>query len=54
MMGLAGEIGYKNMLPGEGNSTYRGRIIDAVYNMTGGSAIRGRRNNLSTRDRPSE
>jgi hydroxyethylthiazole kinase len=33
MMGLAGEIGYKNMLPGDGNSTYRGRIIDAVYNM---------------------
>lgn len=32
-MGLAGEIGFKNMLPGDGNSTYRNRIIDAVYNM---------------------
>lgn len=32
-MGLAGEIGQKNMLPGEGNSTYRNRIIDAIYNM---------------------
>jgi hydroxyethylthiazole kinase len=23
------------MLPGDGNSAYRGRIIDAIYNMTG-------------------
>ena len=35
MMGLAGEIAFKNLLPGEGNSTYRNRIIDAIYNMTG-------------------
>ena len=34
-MGLAGEIGWKNMLPGDGNSTYRNRIIDAIYNMDG-------------------
>ena len=34
-MGLAGEIGWKNMQPGEGNSTYRNRIIDTIYNMTG-------------------
>ncbi len=34
-MGLAGETGWKNMQPGEGNSTYRNRIIDAIYNMTG-------------------
>lgn len=32
-MGLAGETGWKNMLPGDGNSTYRNRIIDAIYNM---------------------
>lgn len=32
-MGLAGEIGYSHMQDGEGNSTYRNRIIDAVYNM---------------------
>lgn len=35
MMGIAGEIGFKNMLEGEGNSTYRNRIIDAIYNMNG-------------------
>lgn len=34
-MGLAGELGWENMLPGDGNSAYRGRIIDAIYNMTG-------------------
>ena len=33
LMGLAGEIGYANLKPGEGNSTYRNRIIDAIYNM---------------------
>ena len=35
MMGLAGEIGWANMQPGDGNSTYRNRIIDAIFNMTG-------------------
>ena len=35
MMGLAGEIGYSRLQSGEGNSTYRNRIIDAIYNMTG-------------------
>lgn len=34
-MGLAGEIGWTHMLPGDGNVTYRNRIIDAVYHMTG-------------------
>lgn len=34
-MGLAGEIGWKHMLPGDGNVTYRNRIIDAIYHMTG-------------------
>lgn len=32
-MGLAGEIGWKNMQPYDGNSTYRNRIIDAIFNM---------------------
>lgn len=34
-MGLAGEIGFANLQKGEGNSTYRNRIIDAIYNMDG-------------------
>ncbi len=33
VMGLAGEIGYANLKTGEGNSTLRNRIIDAIYNM---------------------
>ena len=33
-MGLAGEIGWSRMQDGDGNSTYRNRIIDAIYNMT--------------------
>jgi hydroxyethylthiazole kinase len=33
-MGLAGEIAFENLLPGEGNSTYRNKIIDAIYNMS--------------------
>ena len=40
-MGLAGEIALGNMLPGDGNSTYRNRIIDAVYNMDGETLERG-------------
>lgn len=32
-MGLAGEIGWSRMREGDGNSTYRNRIIDAIYNM---------------------
>lgn len=34
-MGVAGEIGYGRMAEGDGNSTYRNRIIDAIYNMDG-------------------
>ncbi len=34
-MGLAGEIGWSRMQIGDGNATYRNRIIDAIYNMTG-------------------
>ena len=33
VMGLAGEIGVENMTEGEGNSSLRNRIIDAIYNM---------------------
>lgn len=40
-MGLAGEIGWGNMQEGDGNSTYRNRIIDAVYNMDGSMLDRG-------------
>ena len=35
LMGLAGEIAFRNLQPCEGNSTYRNKIIDAIYNMTG-------------------
>jgi len=40
-MGLAGEIGWSNMQDGDGNSTYRNRIIDAIFNMTGDILDRG-------------
>ena len=35
IMGLAGEIGWSRMQEGDGSATYRNRIIDAVYQMTG-------------------
>ena len=41
MMGLAGEIGWANLQPGDGNSTYRNRIIDAIFNMTGDALEEG-------------
>lgn len=41
MMGLAGEIGKSNMLPGDGNATYRNRIIDAISHMTGEELEKG-------------
>ena len=41
VMGLAGEIGWKYMQRGDGNSAYRSRIIDAVYNMTEDELERG-------------
>jgi hydroxyethylthiazole kinase len=40
-MGLAGEIGWSRMEEGDGNSTYRNRIIDAIYNMDGDTLNRG-------------
>lgn len=41
MMGLAGEIAWTRMQDGDGNSTYRNRIIDAIYNMSGDELERG-------------
>lgn len=40
-MGLAGEIGWSRMQEGDGNATYRNRIIDAVYNMDGAILDKG-------------
>ena len=40
-MGLAGEIGFSRMQEGDGNSTYRNRIIDAIYNMDGETLDKG-------------
>ncbi|MDO4318254.1 MAG: hydroxyethylthiazole kinase [Lachnospiraceae bacterium] len=41
LMGLAGEIAYEKLLPGEGNSTYRNRIIDAIYCMDAETLAQG-------------
>lgn len=40
-MGLAGEIGWSRMEEGDGNSTYRNRIIDAIFNMDGETLEKG-------------
>ena len=40
-MGLAGEIGWSRMQDGDGNATYRNRIIDAIYNMSGEELEKG-------------
>lgn len=40
-MGLAGEIGWSRMQEGDGNSTYRNRIIDAIFNMDGETLQKG-------------
>ena len=41
VMGLAGEIGWERMQEGDGNATYRNRIIDSIYNMTGEELEKG-------------
>ena len=41
VMGLAGETGWKNMKSEDGNSTYRNRIIDAIYNMDADTLNKG-------------
>ncbi len=40
-MGLAGEIGWSYMREGEGNSSYRNHIIDAIYNMDAATLNKG-------------
>lgn len=40
-MGLAGEIGWELMGAGDGNATYRNRIIDGIYHMSGEALDRG-------------
>lgn len=40
-MGLAGELAWARMQDGDGNSTYRSRIIDAIYNMDGDTLEKG-------------
>lgn len=40
-MGLSGEIGWSRMQEGDGNSTYRNRIIDAIFNMDGETLEKG-------------
>lgn len=41
LMGVAGENAFLRMEPGDGNSTYRNRIIDEIYNMDGEALERG-------------
>ena len=41
LMGLAGELAFARMQPGDGNSTYRNRIIDAICNMDAETLNRG-------------
>lgn len=40
-MGLAGEIAFSHLKEYEGNSTYRNRIIDAIYNMDSETLSKG-------------
>lgn len=40
-MGLAGELGWANMAGADGNCAYRGKIIDAIYNLDGAALERG-------------
>ncbi len=41
LMGYAGELGFERMNEEDGNIAYRGKIIDAIYNMTGEMLERG-------------
>ena len=40
-MGLAGELAWERLQPGDGNVTYRNRIIDAIYHMDGKTLEQG-------------
>ncbi len=42
-MGLAGEIGWERMEPGDGNATYRNRIIDSIFTMDAATLEKGAR-----------
>ncbi len=43
LMGLAGEMAFDRLLKGEGNSTYRNRIIDAVCHIDAAALEKGAR-----------
>ena len=40
-MWVAGELGWANMAPADGNAAYRTRVIDAVYHLDGEALERG-------------
>lgn len=42
-MGLAGELAWERMAPGDGNAAYRSRIIDAIYHLSGQALEKGAR-----------
>lgn len=42
-MGLAGELAWGRMAPSDGNAAYRGRIIDAIYHLSGQALEKGAR-----------
>lgn len=42
-MGLCGEIAHARLSPGEGNASYRGYIIDAIFHLTPENLERGAR-----------
>ncbi len=46
LMGLAGEVGWSRMQEGDGNATYRNRIIDALYTIDGTQLDEGARHEL--------
>lgn len=46
LMGLAGEIAWSRMQEGDGNSTYRNRIIDAICHIDGDTLEKGARYEL--------
>lgn len=43
MMGVAGEIAWRHIQPGEGNASYRDRILDAIFGMDGETLEAGAR-----------
>lgn len=45
-MGLAGEIAWGRMQEGDGNATYRNRIIDAIFHMDGETLRKGAKHEI--------